>query len=261
MKSFYDPFEDFGPQAFVHTLSTYPYDEKLHYAPRLHVRAYHMSSGKKPHHRVYASELIDMKIPKAWKLADTKKYIAERETELYTTLQEGLDDEFDIVIEPLTYDGVFPYLGRDLPIRALQGDGSPRIADDVVYLPAGLSDKELRATALDLLIGKAYPLMLPKLQHFSKMMGLPFSALEIDDGRRSFGWFNDIYKYIVLSRRLLMLSESVIDFLIVHELAHNASVDHGKQHDAVMGNTLPKFETFDEAFNKGVSDLIERGWV
>jgi len=261
MKPFYDPFEDFGPYAFVHTLSAYPYDEKVHYAPRLHVQAYHMSSGKKPHHRICASELIDMKIPKAWKLADTKKYIAERETELYTTLQEFFDDEFDIVIEPLTYDGVFPYLGRDLPIRSVQVGGKPRIEDDAVYLPAGLSDKELRAAALDLLAANAYPLMFPKLQQFSKIMGLPFSALEIDDGRRSFGWFNGNYKYIVLSRRLLMLSEPIIDFLIVHELAHNNSIAHGKEHDEVMGSVLPKFEEFDNAFSRGVSDLIERGWV
>ncbi len=220
-----------------------------------------MSRGKKPHHRIYAEELIDMKIPKDWKLADTKKYIAEREVELHTTLQACLDDEFDLVVPPLTYDGVFPYLGRDLPIRALQTGDKPRIEDDAVYLPEGSSDKDLRAAALDLLTDKAYPLMFPKLQHFSKMMGLPFSALEIDDGRRSFGWFHGRYKYIVLSRRLLMLSEPVIDFLIVHELAHNTSIAHGEQHDDVMGSVLPKFEEFDKAFSNGVSDLIERGWV
>jgi len=137
----------------------------------------------------------------------------------------------------------------------------PYIDGDAVYLQAGLLDKELRATALDLLAENAYSLMFPKLQHFSKMMNLPFSALEIDDGRRSFGWFNDRYKYIVLSRRLLMLSEPIIDFLIVHELAHNISVGHGNEHDEVMGNVMPKFEEFDNAFNKGVSELIKRGWV
>jgi len=261
MNAFYDPFEDLGSYAFVHTLSTYPYDEKVHYAPRLHVQAYHMSRGKKPHHRIYAEELIDMKIPKDSKLADTKRYIAERESELHTTLQEYLDDEFEITIEPLTYGGIFPYLGRNLLIRTLQTGDKPRIEDDAVYLPAGLSDKELRAAALDLLSDKAYPLMFPKLQHFSQMMGLPFSELEIDDGRRTFGWFNGRYKYIVLSRRLLMLGEPVIDFLIVHELAHNTSIAHSKQHDAVIGSILPNYEELDNAFNKSVSNLIERGWV
>jgi len=261
MKQFYDPFEDIGAYAFVHTLSTYPYDESVHYAPRLHVQAYHMSRGKKPHHRIYAEELIDMKIPKEWKLADTKQYIAERETELYTTLQECLDDEFDITVEPLTYEGVFPYLGNDMPIRALQDGGVPRIEDDAVYLPTGLSDKELRAAALDLLIDKAYPLMFPKIQHFSKMMGLPFSVLEIDDGRRTFGWFHGKYRYVVLSRRLLMLSEPIIDFLIVHELAHNICVGHNARHDDVVGKILPNIEALDKAFNRGVSDLIERGWA
>jgi len=53
----------------------------------------------------------------------------------------------------------------------------------------------------------------------------------------------------------------IIDFLIVHELAHNISVAHGEEHDEVVGNVLPKFEEFDNAFNRGVSDLIERGWV
>lgn len=261
MKPIFDPFEDFGPYAFAHKLSTYPYDERIHYAPRLHVQAYHMVSGKKPHHRIYADELIDMNIPKNWKLAHTKEYIAQCETELYTALQEILDDEFDIAIPQLTYESVFPYLGSDLPISALHDGGFPRIEKNAVYLPAGLSEKELRAAALDLLNDKAYPLMLQKLQHYSKMMGLPFSALEIDDGRRTYGWFHGRYKHIVLSRRLLMLSEPIIDFLIVHELAHNISVNHNAQHDAEMGNVLPNFEEFDKAFNSGVSSLIERGWA
>ena len=202
-----------------------------------------------------------MKIPKEWKLADTKKYIAERETELYSTLQEYLDDEFDVTIEPLTYDGVFPYLGKNLQIRTLQIGEKPHITDNAVYLPAGLSEKELRATALELLAENAYLLMFPKLQHFSKVMQLSFSVLEIDDNRRSFGGYNDRYKYITLSRRLLMLSEPIIDFLIVHELAHNEIVAHNKQHDAIVKSVLPNYEELDISFNKGVADLIKRGWV
>jgi len=38
MKPIFDPFEDLGAYTFVHTLSAYPYDERVHYAPRLHVQ-------------------------------------------------------------------------------------------------------------------------------------------------------------------------------------------------------------------------------
>jgi len=261
MNAFKDYYEDIGPYCFLHTLSFYQYDVKAHYAPRLHIRAYHMPRGKKPHHCIYESELVGMKIPKEWKLADTKRYIAEHETEFYTTLQKGLDSEYADASKPVNYGGMFPYLGKDLSIRALQNNGVPRIEDDAVYLPAGLSEKELRMAALDLLIDKAYPLLFHKVQHYSKMMDLPFSALEIDDGRRTFGWFNDRYKYIVLSRRLLMLSEPVIDFLIVHELAHNGCVSHNERHDDVMSSVLPNFEELDGAFNEGVARLFEDGWV
>ena len=254
-------FEEFGPYAFGHKLSSYSYDGKVRYAPQLHVRANHMPRGKKPHHGFTRSERIVMDIPKAWTFADTKKYIVENETELYTTLQKMLDNEYDVMPEPITYGGVFPYLGKDLTIRIVEENGSPRIEGDAIYIPAGLEDKELRAAALDLLIDKAYPLLLPKIQHYSKIMSLSFSSVEIDDSRRTFGWFNDVTKEIVFSRRLLMLSEPIIDFLIVHELAHNGCVSHNKRHDAVIASILPNLEELDKAFNEGGGRLFKLGWI
>jgi hypothetical protein len=62
---------------------------------------------------------------------------------------------------------MFPYLGRDLLIRTLQTGDKLRIEGDVVYLPAELSDKEMRAATLELLSDKAYPLIFPKLQHWT----------------------------------------------------------------------------------------------
>lgn len=256
----YNPFEDYGPYAFAHSLSTYPYGEAK-YAPRLHVQAYHMSRGKQIHVRIGENEMINLEIPKDCKLADTKRFVAENEAKFFHRMKEMLDNQLDIMPEPFSYESTVPFLGNDLPINPISTGKKPTIGDDAFYLHEGLSGEELREAALELIAEQAYGILKPKLDHFAKRMGLGFSSLEIDDGRRTFGTFNINTKEVFLSRRLLMLSEPVIDFLIVHELAHNESHAHGKEHDAVMGGALPNFDDLDDAFNESVSRLIEQGWV
>lgn len=260
MNGEYDPFEDIGPYAFAHRLSTYPYGEAK-YAPCLHVQAYHMSRGKQIHVHVDENEIVNLRIPKDCTLADTKWFVAENEAVFFQKMKETLNSQFDIMPEPFTYNSPVPYLGKDLPIKPISADEKQHIEDDAIYLHDGLPEDDLREAALELIAGQAYGILKPKLDHYAKLMGLEYSSLGIDDGRRTFGAFNVRTKEVFLSRRLLMLGEPVIDFLIVHELAHDEFAEHSEEHDAVMERALPDFDELDYEFNLSVTQLIEQGWA
>jgi predicted metal-dependent hydrolase len=58
-----------------------------------------------------------------------------------------------------------------------------------------------------------------------------------------------------------MMREPVIDFLIVHELAHHVIFTHSKEHDTVMEKTLSDFAELDDEFSETCGALIKRGWL
>ena len=150
-----------------------------------------------------------------------------------------------------------------MPIRILpDGDESGGcIRDGAVYLKPGLSGNEIREETLRLMGELAYGIFKPKLDNFAKAMNVRYSRLLIDDGRRSFGLYNQVNGDIFHSRRLLMMSDAVIDFLIVHELAHAEEFTHSEEHDAVMEKIIPDYNERDDAFHETCERLIKQGWL
>lgn len=253
--------ENIGPYQFSHRAASSPY-EAGKYAPHLHIAAYHESVRKV---RIFScpNEIIRMDIPRRYTLNDTKRFVAEHEQVLFDQLKMLLDSEVDVVREPLTCDSKIPYGGKDYPIRILpeNAESNGQWSDEALYLKAGLSSESIREASLDLLGEMAYATLKPKVDHISKKMKIKYSGLEIDDGRRTFGTFNIITKEIFLSRRLLMMSEDLIDFLIIHELAHAVAPAHGGKHDAEMARMLANHDALDFDFNESCSDLLLRGWI
>jgi len=258
MKKNNDPLRDFGAYVFAHTAIDYPYDETFHYAPRLHIQAYHESPDDTIYVDVRGNEVIGLSIPEGCKYDDTTLFVSQNEFAFFAKLDEVLSEQYNGVISPLNYDSTVPYLGRELPIRKSQ---DVKLDDDAFYLPEGLSEHEIRMAFLDMLAIKAYAYLYPKIEHYAKMMGLEYSGLEIDDGRRTFGSFHQFTKEIFLSRRLLMIRAPVIDFLIVHELAHNVSISHSREHDTMIEKILPNYEELDDEFNDTCGELIKKGWL
>jgi len=256
------------PKMFVYefldlsaTIDGSPYAEGT-FAPHLHMKG--IRSKRKTIRVVpYANEFFELLVPNGFTLADMKQFVAENGREIYDGLQEMLDAEYPQKSAPLTYESKVPYLGGDLPIRILpDGDDSGGyIKDGAVHLSPGLSGDEIREAALRLMGEYAYGIYKDRLDRYAKAMKIKYSRLLIDDGRRSFGSYNQMTGDIFLSRRLLMMSEAVIDFLIVHELAHADEFTHSEEHDAVMEKVMPDYDERDDEFHEMCRRLLEQGWI
>lgn len=254
--------DDFGPYAFAHRLSTFPYAEGK-YAPHLHIQAYH-ESVKMTRATPYANEIIELSIPRNFTLSDTKSVVAENEEEMFRVMKTLLDEQVDYPLAAPTYGSMIPCLGKEVEVRALPEDAECSIGyveDNAIYVPKGLSPDEIREAVLDVFGDIAYGMLKPRLDSYARRMGIEYRSLDIDDGRRTFGNFHGRTKEIFLSRRLLMMSEAIIDFLVVHELAHSQALSHGPEHDTVMSRMLPDHEEIDVAFTDSCDELLRQGWL
>lgn len=260
IKPILDPLEGVGPIQISVRIGDEPYSEGM-FAPHLHIKAYH-EKVKTIDISLRPDEVVEMSVPQGFTKRDMLTFIEQNGEEIYGKLQEALDGESDQSAMPLTHNSTVPFLGKSLPIILLDDAKELcRLTDHAVYIKCGLSDKEMRTAVLDMLGENAYTYFKSKLDHYAAAMKVSYSCLEIDDGRRTFGSYNDSTKVVFLSRRLLMMDEPVIDFLIVHELAHAVYLPHGEAHDAVMRGILPNFDELDDAFYDNCNKLLEQGWM
>ena len=241
-------------------------DELYHYAQRMYVRTYHEENRKIVDVSIQKDERIELYVPMKFdSSSDLKIFMDEHGIDILAEKNRRLDEETEAVssTEPLTYDSNLPFLGEYLPIKVIDTDDTREVfvQDGVIHMKAGLSSDGIRASLLKLCRNKAYEYFKPKVDHYAKVIGVSYSRLEIDDGRRTWGMFHDIEKHIILSRRLMMMSAFIIDSIVVHELAHGLTLSHGENHDFEMSKILPDYEERDEAFYETCGLLLEQGWI
>ena len=252
--------DDFGPIQMSYRISDEPYEEGK-YAPHLYVKAYH-TNRKKVVITGCVGEHIEMEVPRKFKRADMETFISICGKEILEWLQKHLDDEQKNPPEPLTYESKVPYLGKYVPIHVLpDNNGAGYIEDDAVYLKSGLSGDGIRNAVLDLFGDMAYKVLKKRLDHYAEIMGVKYSRLEIDDGRRGWGSYNMDTKVIFMSRRLMMVSQDAIDSLIIHELAHVKEFGHNDDFYNEVLKIMPDYDDVDEAFLDAASKLFEQGWI
>jgi len=240
-------------------------DEQYHYAQRMFVRRFCEEGREEINVIIHENESVELYVPMWFEPEDTKRFLDENGQAILDERKRRFDEDNKAhsKAEPLTYESKLPLLGKNLPIRVMPNDDVREVflKDDTVYMKAGLDDAGICASLLKLCRNMAYEYLKPKVGHFAKLMGVDYSRLEIDDGRRTWGSYHDIDKSVTFSRRLLLMSEDIIDFLIVHELAHFTTLRHDEELDFEMGKILPDHEERDEVFYDTCRLLMEQGWI
>jgi predicted metal-dependent hydrolase len=88
-----------------------------------------------------------------------------------------------------------------------------------------------------------------RVTRFAKLMKLTPAKISISSGKRQWGCCNARAE-IKLSYRLLMVPQQLADYVIIHELAHIAHLNHGKRFWALVEKYVPDYVEKRRALNK-----------
>lgn len=84
--------------------------------------------------------------------------------------------------------------------------------------------------------------MLPgKLEHFAKIMGVVPAAMRITSATTRWGSCSSRGN-VNFSWRLMLCDDDVIDYVVVHELAHLCEMNHSPQFWAIVESVLPDYK-------------------
>lgn len=141
----------------------------------------------------------------------------------------------------------FLFLGKALPF-AFAARKTPAIKEGVLYLPEECAENGIPLRSDELVLGlrriykrAAASLLQERLQMISRTIGLSYSAFALSDAKTKWGSC-DGKNAIRLNWRLILLDTALIDYVIVHELAHTVEHNHSKAFWAVVGKYFPKYK-------------------
>lgn len=150
--------------------------------------------------------------------------------------------------------GVLNYLGQSLVLR-LSGDGPEGLRTRQTHreqggdgsqslhlpLPQGAASAQIRAAVQAWILREARSYFTARLLHFAPVVGVRWNALRLTSARTRWGSANSD-GIIRLNWRLLQHTPQVIDYVVVHELAHLHHMDHSPQFWSEVAKVLPDWK-------------------
>lgn len=135
----------------------------------------------------------------------------------------------------------FPYRGSDLPVRVDDVDQS-RVKSDAFVLAADAVEETGIQDELEALYRReARSVFECRIEHYADEMGVEPGKLELRNQRTRWASCSP-QRTLSFNWRLVMAPDDVIDYVVVHELAHLREKNHTRRFWNIVQKHDPKYE-------------------
>jgi predicted metal-dependent hydrolase len=201
--------------------------------------------------RVLPGGLVEIVVPRATRPRAVEQFVSrhrrwiERTLDLYRpagTAAEGLPESIH-----------FPAVGRVFRVTRAGGNGAPRLREEqgAVTISGEIEREALLRHALQRFTTRqAHSALAPWLAKLSAATGLEYSRLQIRRQRTRWGSCSPTGT-ISLNACLMFQAPAVVNYLLVHELAHTRHLNHSGRFWRLVERFEPGWRELDAALSRG----------
>ena len=158
----------------------------------------------------------------------------------------------------LIYGDYVTYRGKQYPIVGKPGD---RIGYDGLcfYMPPDLSPEQIKYACIDIYRNLAKRHLTEKAYALAKEMSVTPSAVKINSAKSRWGSCSS-KKSVNFSWMLMMADDDVIDYIVVHELAHIIELNHSPRFWRCVENVMPDYKKRMAKLKELQRRLVSEDW-
>lgn len=193
---------------------------------------------------------VRVNIPKGVTVEQAIKFIESKKDWVFKHMEKHKKLERQIPTKEYVAGEKFPYMGRELLLdtRAQPGKFTTiqleshtilvSISEDI---PKSMWPEVVRDSLLYVYQKQAKKVFTEKLNFNAKIMGLQYNEMRIKEQRTKWGSCSRKGN-INLNWKVLMAPNEVIDYLIIHELAHLKHMNHSKEYWLFVASFMPSYK-------------------
>ena len=102
-------------------------------------------------------------------------------------------------------------------------------------IEGGLTEEKIKELKKD-----ARRYIIPRLEYYSKIMGLKYGRVSITSATTRFGSCSSKGN-LSFSYRLMLYPHDLVDYVVVHELAHLSEMNHSERFYKIIESVLPDY--------------------
>lgn len=196
---------------------------------------------------------IVVRVPKHLPMETINKFLIEKEPWIKLK-QEQMQIRNNQNKSVLNYDTLL-YLGKEYTrvdvakIKNIEWD----VKNKKVYISQNLTHAELVKKVSNEYIKLCKEILLNRVPYFAKLMSLNYRSISIMNNKTRWGSCSKRGD-LKFNFRIVMLKPNVIDYIIIHELAHLIEFNHSKTFYKVIESVMPKYKT-------NMADLKNKGFL
>ena len=157
----------------------------------------------------------------------------------------------------LDYGSVILYIGKLFPIVA---DSSGFGFDGTCFrLPPDLSPDQIKSACIGIYRKLAEDVIGPRTVEFADLMSLSFASVTITGAQKQWGSCT-AKKRLNFSWRLVLADSDLIDYVIVHELAHTVELNHSARFWAIVEGVFPDYRESKKRLRSLHERLANENW-
>lgn len=135
----------------------------------------------------------------------------------------------------------FPYLGEDRKL-VIEPCQRHEVRDDVIRLrQSAVEQSSIKAVLKNFYRSRAREHLTARADHYAERMDVDYKSLELRNQRTRWGSCST-GGTLSLNWRLIMAPPDVVDYLVVHELAHLTEQHHGREFWQLVGDHVPNYK-------------------
>jgi len=182
---------------------------------------------------------VEVRAPLHASMRDIDGFVVSKEKWIRSKLAKSGEQKEKREAFALNYGDTALYRGREYPIAARAGhmagfDGTE------FYLPPGLAPGLILPACIRVYRLLAKRDLTNKTIDFAEHMGVKPASIRITGAKTRWGSCSS-KKSVNYSWRLIMAEDAVIDYVVVHELAHLTEMNHSARFWAIVEKVLPDF--------------------
>ena len=183
--------------------------------------------------------VVEVRAPLKLALGEIERFVKLKEGWIAKHLAVLSERAGERAVFALNYGDTVLVMGRPCAITACAGNRA-RYEEDCFYIPKFLDSEQIKAACVRLYKLIAKEELVRRTAEYARRMGVEPSAVKINSAATRWGSCSG-QNSINFSWRLIMADEDVIDYVVVHELAHIAEHNHSDRFWAVVQSVLPDY--------------------
>jgi predicted metal-dependent hydrolase len=200
---------------------------------------------------------VEVRAPLNAGKADIDRFVQSKTEWIKKRLPQSAAQALEREIFTLNYGDMAVYRGKSYRIVGVPGRKS--FFDDCFCVPLNLTPEAVKAACVKIYRSLAEQIITDKVHFYSKKIGTEPTAVKINGATTRWGSCS-VKRSLNFSWRLIMADDAVIDYVVVHELAHIVEMNHSPKFWAMVAGVLPDYKERQKCLKELQRRLNAENW-